>query len=168
MVKNLPAVQETWVWSLGWEDSPGERNSYTLQYSGLEDSGLQCPWSHKDLDTTECLSLQVDRIFTLLLFILILTFCPNFTVYNALLEIKSCRCYISGTVCSKNIDMLKNWIVIWNHEGLTLNNPIVQEIYHSVQIEWGQREAMFGLLGKTIGAPEVLKKKQVAQTRNLI
>ena len=20
MVKNLPAVQETWVWSLGWED----------------------------------------------------------------------------------------------------------------------------------------------------
>ena len=108
MVKNLPAVRETWVQSLGWEDSPGERNSYTLQYSGLEDSGLQCPWSHKDLDTTECLSLQVDRIFTLLFFILILTFCPNVTVYNALLEIKSCRCYISGTVCSKNIDMLKN------------------------------------------------------------
>ena len=24
MVKNLPAVQETWVQSLGWEDSPGE------------------------------------------------------------------------------------------------------------------------------------------------
>ena len=21
MVKNLPAMQETWVWSLGWEDS---------------------------------------------------------------------------------------------------------------------------------------------------
>ena len=24
MVKNLPAMQETWVWSLGWEDSPEE------------------------------------------------------------------------------------------------------------------------------------------------
>ena len=24
MVKNLPAMWETWVWSLGWEDSPGE------------------------------------------------------------------------------------------------------------------------------------------------
>jgi len=23
-VKNLPAMKETWVWSLGWEDSPGE------------------------------------------------------------------------------------------------------------------------------------------------
>ena len=21
LVKNLPAIQETWVWSLGWEDS---------------------------------------------------------------------------------------------------------------------------------------------------
>ena len=38
-VKNLPAKQETWVLSLGWEDpleegsSPGEGNSYPLQYS---------------------------------------------------------------------------------------------------------------------------------------
>ena len=24
MVKNLPAMQETWVWSLGWEDPPEE------------------------------------------------------------------------------------------------------------------------------------------------
>ena len=26
MVKNLPAIQETWVQSLGQEDSPGEGN----------------------------------------------------------------------------------------------------------------------------------------------
>ena len=44
LVKNLPAVRETWVQSqLGIEDpnlgrSPGEGNSYPLQYSGLEDS----------------------------------------------------------------------------------------------------------------------------------
>ena len=31
LVKNPPAVQETWVRSLGWEDSPGEGNSYRLQ-----------------------------------------------------------------------------------------------------------------------------------------
>ena len=24
MVKNLPAMQETWIWSLGWEDLPGK------------------------------------------------------------------------------------------------------------------------------------------------
>ena len=36
MVKNLPAVQETWVQSLGWEDPPGEVNGNPLQYSCLE------------------------------------------------------------------------------------------------------------------------------------
>ena len=34
-VKNLPAMQETWVQSSGWEDSPGEGNCYPLQYSYL-------------------------------------------------------------------------------------------------------------------------------------
>ena len=38
LVKNLRAMQETPVQSLGWEDSPGEGNSYPLQYSGLENS----------------------------------------------------------------------------------------------------------------------------------
>ena len=38
LVKNPPAMWETWVQSLGWEDSPGEGNSYSLQYSGLENS----------------------------------------------------------------------------------------------------------------------------------
>ena len=36
LVKNLPAMQETWVRSLGWEDPPGEGKGYPLQYSGLE------------------------------------------------------------------------------------------------------------------------------------
>ena len=36
LVKNPPAMWETWVRSLGWEDSPGERKGYSLQYSGLE------------------------------------------------------------------------------------------------------------------------------------
>ena len=38
MVKNLPAMQETRIQSLGWEDSPGEGNGYPLQYSCLENS----------------------------------------------------------------------------------------------------------------------------------
>ena len=37
-IKNLPAMQETWVRSLGWEDQPEEGDSYPLQYSGLENS----------------------------------------------------------------------------------------------------------------------------------
>ena len=38
LVKNLPAVWETWVRSLGWEDPFGEEKGYPLQYSGLENS----------------------------------------------------------------------------------------------------------------------------------
>ena len=38
LVKNPPAMQETWVWSLGWERSPGEGKRYVFQYSGLENS----------------------------------------------------------------------------------------------------------------------------------
>ena len=36
LVKNPPAMQETWVQSLGWEDPPGEGDGNPLQYSGLE------------------------------------------------------------------------------------------------------------------------------------
>ena len=35
MVKNLPPMQETWVQSLGWEDTL-EKGGYPLQYSCLE------------------------------------------------------------------------------------------------------------------------------------
>ena len=37
LVKNPPAMRETWVRSLGWED-PLEKGKATLQYSGLENS----------------------------------------------------------------------------------------------------------------------------------
>ena len=37
LVKNPPAMWETWVPSLGWED-PMERERLPLQYSGLENS----------------------------------------------------------------------------------------------------------------------------------
>ena len=64
MVKNLPAMQETWVLSLGWEDplEEGEHGN-PLQYSFLENPhGQRSPegyslWGHKDLDTTERLSI---------------------------------------------------------------------------------------------------------------
>ena len=36
LVKNLPAMQETWVRSLGWEDSPQGGHGNSLQYSCLE------------------------------------------------------------------------------------------------------------------------------------
>ena len=38
LVKNLPAMWETWVQSLGWEDPLEKGTGYLLQYSGLENS----------------------------------------------------------------------------------------------------------------------------------
>ena len=37
LIKNLPAMQETLVQSLGWED-PLEKRKASTQYSGLENS----------------------------------------------------------------------------------------------------------------------------------
>ena len=36
LLKNPPAMWETWVWSLGWEDPLEKGNSYPLRYSCLE------------------------------------------------------------------------------------------------------------------------------------
>ena len=44
MVKNLPAMQEMWVWSLGGEDSPGKRDDNPLQHSCLENPMDRGAW----------------------------------------------------------------------------------------------------------------------------
>ena len=44
-VKTLPAMQETRVSSLGWEDPPGDGNGYPLQYSFLENSTRGAWWA---------------------------------------------------------------------------------------------------------------------------
>ena len=36
LVKNPPAMRETWVQSLGWEDPLEKGKATQLQYSGLE------------------------------------------------------------------------------------------------------------------------------------
>ena len=62
LVKNLPAMQETWVRSLGWED-------HLEKYTGVstpvfwpgEFHGLYCPWGPKELDVTERLSLSLSE-----------------------------------------------------------------------------------------------------------
>ena len=62
-IKNLPAVRETWVRSLGWEDPLEEGTVNPLQYSCLENPHGQrslagySPWGRKESDTTERLSL---------------------------------------------------------------------------------------------------------------
>ena len=58
LVKNPPAMRETWVWSPGWED-PLEKGKAT--HSSIlpgEFHGLYSSWGCKESDTTEWLSLS--------------------------------------------------------------------------------------------------------------
>ena len=63
MVKNLPAILETWVWPLGWEDPLEEgmaTHSSILAWRIPMDRGAwqagYSPCGHKELDITEWLS----------------------------------------------------------------------------------------------------------------
>ena len=58
MVKNLPAMQETWVWSLGQEDALEKEmatHSSILAWRSpwTEESGKYSPWGCKEMDGTE-------------------------------------------------------------------------------------------------------------------
>ena len=57
MVKNPPAMQETWVLSLGWED-PLEKGKATHSSILTWRIPWRSPWGHKQSDTTERLSLS--------------------------------------------------------------------------------------------------------------
>ena len=58
LVKNPPAVQETWVRSLGWQIPwRRERLSSPVSWPG-EFHELYSPWGHKESDTSERLSLS--------------------------------------------------------------------------------------------------------------
>jgi len=61
-VKNLPAMQETWVWSLGRDDPLEEGmaiHSSILTWRICMDRGYS-PWDCKELDTTDWLSTALD------------------------------------------------------------------------------------------------------------
>ena len=59
--KNLPAMWETWVQSLGWEDPPEEgmtthSSIVAWEITMEKESGGYNPWDRKESDTTEQLS----------------------------------------------------------------------------------------------------------------
>ena len=57
MVKNLPAVQETWVRSLSQED-PVEILQYSCLENPMDRGAWRAPWGCKNLDTTEQSKLE--------------------------------------------------------------------------------------------------------------
>ena len=66
MVKNLPAMQETWVRSQGWED-PWEKRTDTTpvfwpgEFHGQRSLVGDSPWGRKESDMTEQLIHNTTR-----------------------------------------------------------------------------------------------------------
>ena len=52
MVKKLPAVWETCVWSLSWGD-PLEKGFLSGEFHGQRSLAYYSPWGHKESDMTE-------------------------------------------------------------------------------------------------------------------
>ena len=64
MVKNFPAMQDTWVWSLGQED-PLEKEMVTQSsINGLRSLAGYSSWECKESDTTEWLMHMRMRAHT--------------------------------------------------------------------------------------------------------
>ena len=59
LVKNPPAMQETWIRSLGWEDPLEKGKATHSSILACRFHGLYSPWGCKELDTTERLSLAM-------------------------------------------------------------------------------------------------------------
>ena len=64
LVRNIPAMWETWVRSLGWEDLLEKGRLPTPVFWPGEFHGLYSPWGHKQSDMTEQLSLQSNKHFS--------------------------------------------------------------------------------------------------------
>ena len=63
LLKNLPAMQETWVWSLGWEHPWRRKRQPTPVFwpgelHGQRNLASYKPWDHEESDTTERITHQ--------------------------------------------------------------------------------------------------------------
>ena len=68
IVKNLPAMRETWVGKIPWRREGLPTPVFLLgEFHGQRSLSGYSPWGHKELGTTKGLSLQrdVDRVVVL-------------------------------------------------------------------------------------------------------
>ena len=99
LVKNPPAMQETWVQSLGWEECLQRERLPTPVFWPGEFHGLCSPWGCKESDTTERLSHKTGHGLSLFLFHMnILAHCSLSAIIRFLLRAKK-----KHTIVSKNL-----------------------------------------------------------------
>ena len=64
LVKNPPAMWETWVWSLGWEDPLEKGKTTHSNILAQRTPWTFSPWGCKESDMTDRLSLHFTHIDT--------------------------------------------------------------------------------------------------------
>jgi len=113
MVKNSPAMQETWVRSLGWEDPLEKGKATHSSILAWESHGQRSlvdysPRGHKESDTTEWLSTSTShhdpsnlviwmrQMNTWVIFFLFLDTGDTSRGYEGIEEISSSGCFILG------------------------------------------------------------------------
>ena len=125
IVKNLPAMWETWIQSLGWED-PGERNGNPLQYPCLEnpmDRGawrLQSIGSHRVRhDTVTTTSLRFTSVACSRLTLCNPMDCstPGFPIYHQLSELAQTHVHQGGNAIQPSHPLLSSSPLAFN-QGL--------------------------------------------------
>ena len=84
MVKNLPVMQKTWVWFLGWEAKQWQPTLVFLpeEFHGQRSLTGYSPWGHKESDTTK----QLTHI-------------PRHPMYYVSLSWRSLICWELGVLC---------------------------------------------------------------------
>ena len=112
LVKNPPAMHETWVRFLGWEDSPRGGHVNPLQYSCLENPIDRGAWwvtiheGRKELDMTE-VTKHAQGLTNVILLIIFCCFVVALLVSLFLVFFFSGTTDVSGSLM-KLMDSLKN------------------------------------------------------------
>ena len=114
MLKNLPAMQETWVQSVGLEEENGEGNGNPLQYSCLGNPINRGPWqtkvhgAAKELDTTE----QLTHAFTF----------PMLRESPLIISLSNVLCSIKNFITSKAQIVSPSSYILWKSLSSTCPN----------------------------------------------
>ena len=98
LVKKPPAIWETWVRSLGWEDPLEKGRLPTPVFRPGEFHGLYSPWGRKESDTTERLSLSTVFLRFILVVACISTSCFFFLLLDSNLPYEYITLFIHSSV----------------------------------------------------------------------
>ena len=108
-VKNLPAIQETWVPSLGQEDPLGKgmaTHSSIPAWKIPEEEEGYSPWGQKESDKTKWLTLSFLSSF----FTFWITFCPYITI---LMNQRKCELRAYYRLCTVKNYKLPFWTLLF-------------------------------------------------------